>query len=398
MCALALLAALVGCAGSASSGEDQDIQWMLDTRAAAVRERDAGAFLATVDPAEEGFRDGQRRMFANLADVPLSDWGYQLLRTDAFTPPGGAVRRVAAEVRLTYRLAGYDTSPVKAVQYLTLVHRGGHWRVASDTDGAAEGRRTARQLWDQGAVEVVRGRHSVVLGTGGDRAALRELADRTDRAVPAVEAAWPGGWPGKVVVLAPSSVEGMARLLDADAAGYQGIAAVTTGETGGSARAPAARVIVNPEAYEQLSDIGRQIVLTHETTHVATRTVTTTATPLWLSEGFADWAAYRTTDRTPATAAPELASAHALGSAPRELPSAEDFHFSGDARRLARAYESGWLACRMIADRWGEAKLVDYYRAVAREGSVERATASELGVSMAEFTRRWRAYMAEELG
>ena len=50
--------------------------------------------------------------------------------------------------------------------------------------------------------------------------------------------AWREPWAGRVVVLVPESVEDMAGLLGAPAASYRGIAAVTTGEVGGTARRP----------------------------------------------------------------------------------------------------------------------------------------------------------------
>ncbi|OKI05177.1 hypothetical protein A6A06_11100 [Streptomyces sp. CB02923] len=396
---------LAGC-GDRAGAQDAPpgLQRMLDRRAAAVRDRDAGAFLASVDPHASGYRTRQRAVFANLAQVPLAAWSYELVKTDAFGLPavvGAQGRRVAAEVRLRYRLTGYDTAPVTSVQYLTLTDRGGRWLITSDSDGAGSGRRSTRQLWDQGPVQVVRGRHSLVLGVGRGTAALRELADRTDEAVPAVGRAWPGKWAGRVVVEAPQSLDRMAELLNAtDPSGYRGIAAVTTGETGSAPAAPADRVVVNPEAYGELSATGRQIVLTHEATHVATRTTTTSATPLWLSEGFADWAAYRGGGRPAAATAPELAHAVAKGTPPSRLPADDDFRFSRSARELARAYEGGWLACRMVADTWGEKKLGAFYRAVGLGGeeSAGRAMQDHLGVSPAEFTRRWRSYVTEQLG
>jgi hypothetical protein len=194
----------------------------------------------------------------------------------------------------------------------------------------------------------------------------------------------------------------MAGLLGSPASQYRGIAAVTTGEVGGPPTAPADRVIVNPDAYALLGPLGKQVVLTHETTHVATRAHTTPATPLWLSEGYADWIGYLGTGRTPAQAAPELAHAVEEGRVPSALPTDKDFGFSGDATKLAQAYEGGWLACRLIAARWGEARLGEFYRAVGdhkvREGSVEGAMKKVLGTTPEKFTAQWRDYLRVELG
>ncbi|MEU9000252.1 hypothetical protein ACGFSD_35615 [Streptomyces caniferus] len=436
---LALLAPLAGCAPATSPpARYPDVQRMLDSRARAVERRDEAGFLASVDPRATGYRERQQAMFGHLAGVPLADWHYDLDATGAFPLAAGETgTHLAAKVQLRYRLKGYDTSPVHAVQYLTLTRRNGRWLISSDTDGAAAGRSGTRQLWDQGPVRLVRGRRSLVLGGPAHLARLKDLAHRVDQAVPVVSAAWKGKWSQKVVVEAPDSVERMAQLMGSDdASGYAGIAAVTTGEAGVSAPAPADRVIINPDAYEELNDLGRRVVLTHETTHVATRTATTVATPLWLSEGFADWVAYRGSHRKATATAPELTRAVARGKVPAGLPSDQDFGFKAGADRLARAYEGSWLACRMIAGKWGEAKLIAFYRAAGKSGMratsgsagapmeaatavaagsrptvrgvgpgqrparadrTDRALRTQLGVSFEEFTRQWRAYVKAQL-
>ncbi|OPF79128.1 hypothetical protein VT50_0217160 [Streptomyces antioxidans] len=401
------MSALSGC-GPVAAPDDPEgrdgraVQHMLDQRAAAVRERDADAFLATVDRGSAGYLAEQRRVFRQMSAVPLRSWTYRLVRTGGFEPARVGGRGLAAQVELRYRLKGYDTAPVVSAQYLTLARRAGQWYVASD-DGVVDGRRGTEQLWDQGTVDVVRGAHSLVLGVGQDRRVLRAVADTADRAVPVLDKVWPHEWAGRVVVEVPASLGRMAALLGASADGYRGIAAVTTGEVGGVGDAtPADRVIVNPDAYQVLGDFGRRVVITHETAHVATRTATSASTPLWLSEGFADWVGYRTPGRTPRQIAPELADAVTAGHLPTALPRDDDFRFGSDPDRLSRAYEQGWLACRLIAGAWGEKKLVDFYRTVGRaherSGAVESALRKVFGLSTGEFTARWRKYVAAELG
>ncbi|WP_432252007.1 hypothetical protein [Streptomyces sp. HNM1019] len=401
------LTVLSGC-GPVAAPDDPEgrdgraVQHMLDQRAAAVRERDADAFLATVDRGSAGYLAEQRRVFRQMSAVPLRSWTYRLVRTGGFEPARVGGRGLAAQVELRYRLKGYDTAPVVSAQYLTLARRAGQWYVASD-DGVVDGRRGTEQLWDQGTVDVVRGAHSLVLGVGQDRRVLRAVADTADRAVPVLDKVWPHEWAGRVVVEVPASLGRMAALLGASADGYRGIAAVTTGEVGGVGDAtPADRVIVNPDAYQVLGDFGRRVVITHETAHVATRTATSASTPLWLSEGFADWVGYRTPGRTPRQIAPELADAVTAGHLPTALPRDDDFRFGSDPDRLSRAYEQGWLACRLIAGAWGEKKLVDFYRTVGRaherSGAVESALRKVFGLSTGEFTARWRKYVAAELG
>ncbi|MFG2548704.1 hypothetical protein [Streptomyces sp. NPDC048581] len=379
-----LLVSLVGCGGRpATDSARAEVQRVLDGRAAAILDRDRAAFLRT----------GAPDWFGNVRALPLADWSYRLTRLHRT----GDTATAEAELRFSVR--GYDRAPVSAGRTLSLsLDAGGHWYV--EAERPAKG--SAEQLWDQGAVSVVRGDHSLVMGVGQSAEALREYAELADEAVPAVSQAWGTDWARRIVVLVPASLGGMAGLLGSPESSYRGIAAVTTGETGAPAKAPADRIIVNPDAYGVLGATGKQVVLTHETTHVATRAHTTAATPLWLSEGYADWVGYLGSGRSPSQAAPELWGAVTEGRVPQVLPADADFGFTGDSGRLARAYESGWLACRLIAERWGEVRLVEFYRAVGahegRAGAVEGALKDVLGTSLEEFTGEWREYLRAQLG
>ncbi|MEV8564283.1 hypothetical protein AB0436_01585 [Streptomyces sp. NPDC051322] len=392
-CGLAVLLLASGCAAPATTGiTDRGIQQTLDRRAAAVLGHDESGYLSATDPGATGLRVAQRKEFENLAAVPLRSWTYRL----------GQVRRrgavATAEVELRYRIAGYDSVPVIAARRMELAEHGRRWYLTADGPGRGAG----QQLWQQGKVQVVKGEHSLVLGVHRPTPLLRQVASVADRAVPEVQSVWHGPWAGRVVVLVPSSVNSMAALLGSPPASYRGIAAVTTGEAGGSDTAPADRVIINPAAYAILGDLGKRVVITHETTHVATRAQTSPGTPLWLSEGFADWLGYRGTGTGVPEAAPELQQAVHSGDLPGTLPTDADFGFGGNADTLARAYEGGWLACRMIAEKWGERKLTDFYRAVGthgrRDGAVEAAMNDVLATTPEDFTAQWRAYLRAQLG
>ncbi|MEU6193289.1 hypothetical protein [Streptomyces sp. NPDC047061] len=380
-----LLLPLAGCGGGQSSTGTAmaAVQQVLDRRAAAVLGHDEKAYAET----------GTRSSYADLRAVPLADWSYRLT---ALHPDGAGA---TADAQLSYRIQGYDKAPVTADRTLTLSRTAdGQWYVTYDKPA----KKSAQQLWDQGKVTAVRSTHALVLGVGQSGATLRGYARLADTAVPEVSKVWGTDWTRRVVLLVPGSLNGMAGLLGAPASNYRGIAAVTTGEAGGSGQTPADRVILNPEAYAGLGSVGRQVVLTHETTHVATRAHTTAATPLWLSEGYADWIGYRDTGRTPTEAAPELARAVEAGDLPENLPADQDFGFTDDPTKLAEAYEGGWLACRMIAGHWGEEKLGAFYRAVGahreRAGAVEDALKTELGTTLPDFTARWRDYLTAQLG
>lgn len=400
---LALLAPVRGADGpyEHEHAARDGIQHVLDGQADAVLAGDRARYLEAVDPVASGYRGAQRAVFRNLGRLPLDRWSYRIedvrLR--------GA--RAEADVRLRYRLRGYDRVPVTATEKLAFARRDGRWYVAGERPGSA------RQLWEQGRMSVVRGKHSLVLSADGgdgavgvDEAMLRGISAAADRAVPAVSLSWPRPWARRVVVEVPGTSRAMAELLGAPTQSYEGIAAVTTGAGGGSRGASADRVVVNPEAYGVLTETGRQVVMTHETVHVATRPHTTAATPLWLSEGLADWIGYRGTGRSPRSAAPQLARAVREDALPRGLPGDDEFRFDGATDALNRAYEGGWLACRMIADRWGEERLMAFYLKAGEQRpgedgdhrrGVDTALRAVVGLDRAEFTELWRDYVRDEL-
>ncbi|WP_327045012.1 basic secretory family protein [Microbispora sp. NBC_01189] len=252
---------------------------------------------------------------------------------------------------------------------------------------------------------VARGEHAVVVGAPRRLVAeIARLAGRADRTVTRV---W--GEHGGAVVLVPRTEE-QAALLAAPAV-VGGLAAVATGD----------RVIVQPAAFARLSAAGRQVVVTHELTHVAASGPR--AVPMWLLEGFADYVGYLDSGLPVHTIAAELAAdlragggagaeadtavgaeagtgagpaagtaADTAAGAPlARLPEPADF-----AARPAQAYEEAWLACRYIAARFGERRLVALYRAALREDA-DAALRDVLGLTTAELTRLWRSSVRAEL-
>ncbi|GAA2890876.1 hypothetical protein GCM10010517_55150 [Streptosporangium fragile] len=226
------------------------------------------------------------------------------------------------------------------------------------------------ELWP-GEAAAVRGEHSLVIGHRVPPAVLRDLAVRADRARRAVGAVW---GPVRALVLFPAT--------DAEAAALAG-----AGSTRGlAAMATADRVIVLPSGYARLTPTGRDVVITHELTHVATGATRGGRVPMWLSEGFADYVGYRGAGIPVRVAAAELAAEVRAGIVPAGLPGPADF--APGAPRLAQAYEEAWLACRFVVERFGEKALVRLY------GS---DTGTTLGLPEAELTEAWRDYLRKEL-
>jgi hypothetical protein len=383
-----------------SAARDQAIRDLLDQRAEAVTSGDRVRFLATVDPAAAGFYAAQSALADRLAALEFADWSYELTGDGpGFTADRARVLpddSVIVRVRLTYRLAGTSTSTDRE-QYLTVVPRGKHWLVAADTDASAAGLDTQRDLWDLGPVRTLRGDTSLVVADrrGATPAEMQKLADEADLAVHDVDEVWTGQWSHQPVVLLPRNQADMATIIDSDGAGLGQIAAVTTGAfEAGLSRGD--RIVINPASWDTLDALGRRVVLTHEMTHVATRSSSVQAVPIWLSEGFADYVAYQATPVPTAIVASDVFRKVRAGKAPGHLPDSADF----DAARgdIASSYESAWLACRMIAEEYGEKRLVRLYSALSDSTGPgwPDETVDVLGVGRRVLVHDWKAYLRDK--
>ena len=387
------------------------VRSLLEARSRAVLDRNRAAFLAGVDPTATEFRERQGRLFDALGDVPLSGWSYDL--DPDLSQPGNAEldrrhgegRWWAPEIALRYSLTGIDAQPAFQRHVLTFVERDGRWLLASDDDFAARGERTARALWDTGPVIAVRGRASLVLGRPDARPLLTRLARAVDAAVPRVTRVWGEEWQRAVAVLVPGSQAELGELLGKPGELSQ-IAAVATAELlerSGRTTAVGDRIILNPPNFADLGPVGRQVVLTHEVAHVATRQATGPDIPAWLVEGLADYIGYLDTDVPVTVAARELRADVRAGRLPAALPT--DDAFRGDNPDLAQAYEQSWLAVRLLVEQYGEAEVLRVYRflGASDSGPDGRAAAldtalAELGTDTEQFTAAWRASLERRLG
>jgi len=373
---------------------------LLERRAAAVAAGDRDAWLSAVDPGRTGFRRTQSRVFDRLLDLPVVSWDYRVLSPGE---PLSAKRSAQlggqaflVRVQLRYRLES-DTQDTERAQFLTVVRRTGHWYLVSDSEGDTE-----RDLWDLGPVTVATGDRSLIV-SAGDGPAAEELAEEIDAAADRVDRVWGEAWARTVVLLVPRDREQMADLLDRpDSDSLDQVAAVTTGPMwrdpdGDLPPRTADRIVLNPEVFDDLNEIGRRVVLTHETTHVATRATMPAAPPLWLEEGFADYVAYLgagLSDRSVVRDAREPDR----GQAPTGLPGREDF--DPDHGPIASAYAEAWAACDLIARTVGRTGLVHFYRTAsdptaARNGAEPVAVAFRevMGTSQERFENRWREYL-----
>jgi hypothetical protein len=382
------------------------VRALLARRGTALVGRNRRAFLGTLDPkAPAAFRAAQTRAYDNLAKVPLAQWRLSLDATLAAPVTATVFGRYQApvwvpHVTLCYALAGYDDRCTERPEQYTFVRRGTAWYLGGDNDLRTPGA-SWQGLWDFGPVAVHRGAHSLLLAHTGNADRLGALAEQVDQAVPHVTGVWGRDWAQRVVVLVPDTQQEMASLLG-QSAGLTDIAAVATADYADplTGVVTGQRIVLNPANLDRLGGIGRTVVLRHEITHLAARAVTGPGLPTWLVEGFADYVGYLDTGVPVSVAAQELRADVQRGDYPKKLPGNDDFKF--DNPKLPQAYESAWMACRVIASQAGTAALVRLYRTVGADhgdpgGALDRGLRRVLDISGAELVDRWRASVVTEL-
>jgi hypothetical protein len=376
-------------------------QTLLSARAAAVKAGSKSAWMATVDLQGAGFRGRQSVEFDNLVKLPLGQFSYGVLEP-AFALTATRVHAVgpsawAARVTGTYTLAGFDRAPQSFEATYTLVRRPGGWRIADDADGT-----TPLQMWDLPGLRVIRGASGIVIGNAPE-SRMRDYSSTADLAVRRVSGVWGTDWSSHVVIVTPATNSEFARLLLRSAdQGLDQVAAITQGVIEPGRRAQGDRVVINPKAFTELQPLGRRVVITHELTHVAARSSTTSPTPIWLTEGMADYVGYSGLGLSRARVASELLVLVRAGKGPKELPTERDFDPSKST--IAPSYSGSWLAVSRLVDLYGQAKVVAFYRGVGSSSAVgpdqpepdavaAAAFPHSFGVTQAQFVDGWGKYL-----
>jgi hypothetical protein len=151
-------------------------------------------------------------------------------------------------------------------------------------------------------------------------------------------------------------------------------------------------VFVNPDVFGRLEPRGAQVVMSHEAVHVATDAATSDL-PLWLLEGFADYVALRDLDLPLSTTAGQVIDQVRRDGPPDHLPGSAEFDTT--TTQLGAAYESAWLACRLLAQTGGEGALLRLYRLVDGGRALGPALRATFAMTPAELTRAWRRSLSD---
>lgn len=390
-------------AGPTDGGERAEaVTSLLARRAEAIVRRDETAFLAGLDPlADPDFLASQRALFANLAGVPFDHWSYVLNPDDSLDltalddEPG--LELWAPAVDLRYALGGVDLTPTTRTMGYLFVHRAGTWYLRSDTALTDLGRRSWRGPWDFGPCEVTKTARGLVLAHPGSRPMVDRLVRELDPSVEAVSQVWGTDWSQRVALFLPDGPAEMRALVGPDFP-VESVVAVAIADRVDTGRRTATgqRVILSPMGARALSVASLRVVLRHEITHVAARSVTVDGSPMWLLEGFSDYVGYRDTDVALAQGAPALADQVRKSGPPTSLP--EDRAFRGKDRELDLAYQQAWSIARFVAERFGEPRLVTLYRELGGAGPLSASETDDvlrraIGMDRAILLREWQAYL-----
>lgn len=326
-------------------------------------------------------RRSLRGVVRNGRALHVTGFSLRYVDEEGGVSPSGAW---SAYAQTSWRFAGFDARPERMEVRVGFAEHDGRLAIAAIGGGD---RRSP--IWLGGPVQVRRTATSLVLVEGGPHQADR-MAALARHAVPQVRAVLPR-WSGGLVVEVPATQGGLQRALHARPGQYDGIAAVTTTVDGSRSRTAPVHVFVNPVVFGPLKPHGAQVVITHEATHVATGAATSPS-PIWLVEGFADFVALRAQRLPLSTTAARIARLVRRSGPPRHLPGQSEFAASAD--HLEARYESAWLACRLLADRGGQAALVAFYRAVDAGQPVDAELRAHFGFGLGGLTRRWRTVLS----
>lgn len=371
---------------------------LLRARVAASDEGDEAGWLAPLGGASAAsLRTSQSAIFDRMRAMQVGDLKVTQVRevTEPVPAPRGTEVEWDVRASFAYRLRGFDTGARTFDLDLTFRADPAHPRDLAMTASAPSER---PQPWDLAGLVVRRSATALVLAVGAP-SRVEEVVARARTAASRVAAVW--GQSRPAVWVSPATDSDAARLLGRSTDDLRGVAAATDGPLTPGEPAGADRIVLVPGAWTSLRPDGREVVMTHELTHVTVRSSTTRAVPVWLSEGFAELVAYEPIDLPEATVvAPALDRVRTSG-LPAALPA--DADFDPGTQSLAAAYGLSLLALRTLADRYGTQAVVRLYRAAAggivepaarlddREAAVDDALRSTVGTTRSALVQQWQA-------
>jgi hypothetical protein len=383
-----------------AAGRDAALKALLARREDAVKTKNPTEFMADVDPADPAVVRRERQLYDNLTKIPFALFHYELL------PYSAAMQRLLSQsdrdkfhqaaavgsVQLDYRIQGIDSKTVATPWVPIFGYGSNRWRIVGEAGGNDLTFGANAQPWDAaGAITVVHSRRVVAVLSADDVARGAFLLDLAEKGLDQVARTRSGGWDGKVFVTAVQDQRIFDRYFADSPERVAQVAAIAVpyydhvpGWPGDPVYA-ATRIVFNPqELSAQPEELAHD--LSHEFTHAAMGRVTSGYTPRWLVEGFAEYTAYHGQDVSKAWIGRALGNLDTS----KGLPDDEAFY------KEPRNYVGAWLACKMIAERYGVAKLIGLYAAFQTTTTDTEAIQRVLGVGKSTLDGQWQQYIAAQ--
>jgi hypothetical protein len=385
-----------GPAGAAADARDSALVELLSRRSKAVTARDKAAFVADIDKGDPEFVKRQETVYDNLIKLPFAEFSYKIGERSGFDSSipaefkskyGDQVR--APGVAIIHRIEGVDEDPVAAPWVPIFALVSSKWRLVGEGKGKDFPSGVGGQPWDAGPIVVERSEKVVGVFSANNRSKGRELVGIADLALKQVAVVRPDQWVGKVFMTAVRDRAVFDAYFGASPERVDQVAAIAVPhyndvpDWNGTATYSATRVIFNPDEIDEDTDqLGAD--MSHEFTHAAMAPVTTGWTPTWLVEGFAEYVSYKG-----AQIQAESLSRALKDATTENLAAGEQFY------EEPLNYITGWLACRMISETYGEAKLIALYERFQQTSNEDVVVSQVLGIPRTTLIKNWQEYVAK---
>ncbi len=388
-----------------------EVQALLDRRADAVVKGDLAAFLGTMRGAPAGFVKQRRDWFTRLRTLPLGTYELvldqgefgDLARTKDRRRFGPETHVVQVKERIAFR--GFDRAPTNEDVYLTVRKDTQGWAIVSDTDVEDLALESMRNLWDFGPVVAVSRNGILVVVHPAQRSAGATILSASEKARRTAKARWPYPWNDPIIVMIPSTVAELARILQTqfDLSTFVAFAASSLERSDAKPWSLTGdRIFLHWPNFRGYGESFQQTILLHEFTHLATRATTGPFEPAFMDEGIAQFYG----ENAGSAPQPETRKRVRNGRFDGRLP--EDWFFTaGPESDIYYAYEMSNSFIAFLAGKYGRNAGARVYRAVAaiNPGSpglwryhLDRAFRQEFKVPFATLEREWATATRRDLG